>query len=158
MIVKHTFGPIYDDNSEILILGSMPSQKSREASFYYAHPQNRFWPLIEKIYHVSLTDMAVKIRFLHNNHIALWDTIESCDIIGSSDATIKNIKVNDIQNLIEKTKIKKIYCTGRTSFTIYNKYIYEKTLIKAIYLPSTSPCNAKLSLDELAEIYKIILQ
>jgi double-stranded uracil-DNA glycosylase len=157
MIVNHEFGPVYDQNSTILILGSIPSSKSRQAGFYYAHPQNRFWSIINQLYHLNLITISDKKSFLINNHIALWDTIYSCEITGSSDSSIKKVKVNNIKQLINKTQIKYIYCTGKVSYNIYNKYIYPTTLIKAAYLPSPSPANAKMTLDELVKIYNIIL-
>ena len=156
MRIYHTLKPIYDRESTILILGSIPSVKSREYNFYYAHPQNRFWKILSQLYNVTLTTIESKETFLHDYHIALWDTIESCEITGSSDSSIKDIKVNNISELINKTNINKIYCTGKTSFNIYNKYIYSQTNIKAINLPSPSPANAQLSLDKLVEIYNII--
>jgi double-stranded uracil-DNA glycosylase len=156
MQVKHELLPIYNQDSEVLILGSIPSQKSRLANFYYAHPQNRFWPVMSLLYHVSLATNQDKINFCYTNHLALWDTIASCDINGSSDSSIKNIQVNDINKLIKTSKINRIYCTGKAAYNIYNKYIYNKTLIKANYLPSPSPANAKFSLNELVKIYKII--
>ena len=157
MRIYHTLKPIYDRESTILILGSMPSVKSRETNFYYAHPQNRFWAILSQLYNAKLTNQEEKETFLHLHHIALWDTIASCEITGSSDSSIKDIQVNNINNLLNKTKINKIYCTGKISYNIYIKYIYSQTNIKAIYLPSPSPANAKLSLNKLVEIYKIIL-
>jgi hypoxanthine-DNA glycosylase len=157
MQVKHELLPIYNQDSEVLILGSIPSQKSRLVNFYYAHPQNRFWSIINQLYHLNLITISDKKSFLINNHIALWDTIYSCEITGSSDSSIKKVKVNNIKQLINKTQIKYIYCTGKVSYNIYNKYIYPTTLIKAAYLPSPSPANAKMTLDELVKIYNIIL-
>ena len=157
MRVYHTLKPFYDSESTILILGSMPSVKSRVDNFYYAHPQNRFWHILSLIYNIPLDNLDSKVAFLHMYHIALWDTISSCEITGSSDSSIKDIEVNDISDLLSKTNIKKIYCTGKTSYNIYNKYIYPKTNMKAIYLPSPSPANAQLNLNKLVEIYKIIL-
>lgn len=156
MKVNHTLKPIYDSNSKVLILGSMPSVKSRELMFYYANPNNRFWKIFEILFNTRFNDVDGKIKFLLNNNIALWDTIKSCDIKSSYDSTIKNIEVNDINSLIHKTNIKYIFCTGNKSYEIYNKYIYDKTKIKPILLLSPSSANAKYNIDDLVNNYKII--
>lgn len=156
-IVKHTFNAFYNLDSEILILGSMPSVKSRELGFYYMHPQNKFWHILELVYNekigVSIPD---KKQFLIKHKIALWDVIKSCEIIGSSDSSIKNVKVNDINELINKSNIKYIYTTGKKAYELYNKYLKEKVGIDAIYLYSPSPANASISLDTIVENYKVI--
>ena len=99
--VYHEIEPVYDHSSKILILGSFPSVKSRENHFYYGHPQNRFWKVLEKLYDIHFTDIESKKQFLHKNHIALWDVIESCEIEGSSHASIRNLKLNDIKKIID---------------------------------------------------------
>ncbi len=147
----HPLKPIYNKNSKILILGSFPSVYSRKRSFYYAHPQNRFWPVLEKIFNEKIDN---KEKFLLKHHIALWDVIASCEITGSSDASIKNVKVNDINKLIEHTQIKKVLINGKKAYNLYSKYLKNDVAIECISLPSTSPANAKYSLDDLAEIYK----
>lgn len=155
--VYHTFPVYYNGNSEILILGSMPSVKSRELGFYYMHPQNRFWLVLSKVFKeeipISIDD---KKDFLKKHKIALWDVIESCEIDGSSDSSIKKVKVNDIKWLLNKTKIKKIYTTGKKSYELYNKYCFENTGIEAIRLYSTSPANCRVKLEELVENYQVI--
>ena len=152
MKVKHTLDPIYDNNSKVLILGSMPSVKSREIGFYYAHPRNRFWSVLKKIYNENnLETIDDKINFLHSHHIALFDVIESCDINSSKDSSIKNIVVNDLSQILNNSQIKVIFTTGKTAYNLYNKYTYPKTNIKAIYLPSTSPANSPKGIDELLE-------
>lgn len=159
MRVKHELEPIYEENSEILILGSIPSVKSREVGFYYAHPQNRFWKVLAAIFQESLPlTIDEKKKFLKRHKIALWDVVSSCNISKSSDSSIKNIKVNDIQKLIKKTNIKKIYTTGKKAYEIYQKEIFPQTKVPAIYLPSTSPANATYPLEKLIEEYKIILK
>ncbi len=154
MHVIHPLKPIYNENSKILILGTMPSVISREKNFYYANPHNRFWPIIEYIFDVKLNTNEEKINFLLTNNIALWDTIKSCDIESSYDASIKNVKVNDINSLINKTKIKYIFCTGKKSYDIFNKYI--STDVEVIYLPSPSSANATYSFAKLVSYYQKI--
>lgn len=154
MKATHTFEPIYDEKSTILILGSFPSVKSREISFYYGHPQNRFWKIMEKIYQTSFHSIEEKKQFLHEHHFALWDVIQSCEIQGSSDASITNIEVNDIASLLQNTKIQKILVNGKKAEELYQKYLYPKTHIPCISLPSTSPANAAYSLERLIDIWK----
>lgn len=156
MRVFHELEPIYDLDSKILILGSFPSVKSRENHFYYGHPQNRFWRILEVLYDVKLDSIDSKKSFLYKNSIALWDVISSCEIQGSSDSSIKNIEVNDIELLLKNSKIGKIYVNGKKAKEYYNKYVYPKINIKCICLPSTSPANAVYTLDKLIDKWKII--
>ena len=158
MQVKHEFAPIYNQDSQILILGSIPSIKSREQHFYYGHPQNKFWKVLEELYQIpKLHTIEEKKQFLLKNKIALWDVIQSCEIEGSSDLTIKNVIPNDISSLLQKTNIKKIYTTGKKAYQLYQKYCYPNTKIEAIYLPSTSPANiANFTFEQLVENYQCI--
>ena len=152
--VEHTFGPVYDSESRILILGSFPSVKSREISFYYGHPQNRFWKLLSLLFNEDIKD---KKSFLLKHHIALFDVIESCDIIGSSDSSIRNVKPNDLNIILNNSKIETIYLNGSKAYELYNKYCKDSYDIEAIKLPSTSPANAAYSLNDLYNEWKIIL-
>lgn len=157
MKVEHEFGPYINKDSEVLILGSIPSLKSRELGFYYMHPQNRFWKIMGDLFNEkSLSTILEKKKFLKKNKIALWDVLESCEINGSSDSSIKCPKVNDIKGLIKGTNVKTIFVTGKKAFDLYNKFCYKDVLIKAIYLPSTSGANCRVSYDDLKEKYEII--
>lgn len=148
--ISHTFSPVYDEQSEILILGSFPSVKSREQGFYYAHPQNRFWKVIASIYNQEVpTTIEQKKEMLLKHHIAIWDVIDSCDIIGSSDSSIKNVIPADIVGLLEKTNIKTIFANGKTAGKLYEKFSEKATGLKITVLPSTSPANAMFSLERL---------
>ena len=159
MRVNHEFGPYINKDSRVLILGSIPSLKSRDYGFYYMHKQNRFWKVISDIFDDKFPDsLSDKKEFLRKNKIALWDVLESCDIEGSSDSSIKNPKVNDIKSLILGTDIKYIFVTGKKALELYNKYCYEDVLIEAIYLPSTSGANCAFSYDDLKEKYEIIVK
>ena len=154
MKVYHTLEPIYNNNSKVLILGSMPSVKSREENFYYAHPRNRFWKTLSKVYNEEITD---KKEFLLKHKIALFDVIKECDIEASSDSTIKNVVPNDLSEILENSKIEAIFTTGTKAYSLYQKYIYPKTNIKAIPLPSTSPANSKKDIvNILIKEYSII--
>lgn len=155
MIVHHTLKPIYNENSKILILGSMPSIISRENNFYYANKTNRFWLIINNIFNTNLNTNEEKENFLLNNNIALFDMIECCDINSSSDSSIKNIKINNILPIINNSKIKTIFCTGKLSYNLYQKH-YKHLNLECIYLPSSSSANASYSLEKLINIYKII--
>lgn len=152
--ICHTFSPVYDENSKILILGSFPSVKSREQGFYYGHPQNRFWKVLAAVLDVPVpVTIEEKKEMLLLYHVAVWDVIESCDIIGSSDASIRNVVPADIGALSERTKIQTIYTNGRKSESLYRKHIYPKIKIPAVALPSTSPANAAFSLEKLIKVW-----
>lgn len=151
--VKHELKPIYDENSKILILGTMPSVKSREVGFYYAHPKNRFWWVLEQILEEKIED---KINFLLDKHIALWDVLATCDINGSSDASIKNAKPNNLQKIVNESKIEAIFTTGKTAYQYYLKFFKDKIHLPVFCLPSTSPANCKVKNEELIKEYSII--
>ena len=155
----HNFPALFDENSEILILGSFPSQKSREAQFFYGHPQNRFWLVLSAVLGEKAPQgIEEKRKMLLENKIALWDVIKSCEIVGSSDSSIKNVVPNDISGIIKKSNIKRIFVNGKTAEKYYNKYILENTQIPASVLPSTSPANAAYSLERLIEEWETILK
>lgn len=154
---KHNIEPVYDSRSRILILGSFPSVKSREAEFFYYHPKNRFCRVTAEIFNENVPEsVEEKKAFLLRNHIALWDVIATCDIEGSSDSSIKNVVPNDLSVIFQTADIEKIFINGKTAEKYYNRYILPKTGVKAVCLPSTSPANASISLSELIEKWKII--
>ena len=154
--ISHTFSPVYNKDSEILILGSFPSVKSRKQGFYYGHSQNRFWKVIAIICNQEVpTTIEEKKAMLLKNHIAIWDVIDSCDIIGSSDSSIKNVVPADIAGLLAKTKIQRIFANGKTAGKLYEKFSRESTGMEITILPSTSPANAAFSLEKLVECWKI---
>lgn len=150
--VVHPFPPLYDENSIILILGSFPSVKSREQMFFYGHPQNRFWRVLSAVLEYPLPEtIEEKRRFLHSAQVALWDVIGTCDIIGSSDSSIKNVVPNDLTQIFQKADIRKIFVNGKTAFKYYNKYTKDVIGRDAVCLPSTSPANAAYSVERLIE-------
>lgn len=156
--VRHELKPIYNNNSNILILGTIPSVKSREIGFYYSHPQNRFWTVLADIFNeIVPVTIEEKKSFVIRHNIALWDVLKECDIDNSSDSSIKNPVVNDINLIIENSNIKAIFTTGKKATDLYNKYCFLNTNIKCIYLPSTSPANCSINYDKLKEKYKEIL-
>ena len=153
--VEHTFGPIYDKNSKILILGSFPSVKSREMQFYYGHPQNRFWRVLAFLLNENVPNtIEEKKQLLMKNHIAVWDVIARCSISGSSDISIKDVVVNDFTEVLQNSKIEKIFVNGTKAYELYCKYAERETGMKAIKLPSTSPANAAWSFERLCEAWK----
>lgn len=155
--IDHGINPIYSEHSEILILGSFPSVKSRENHFFYGHPQNRFWKVLAG---VLVTELPVtieqKTEFLINHHIAVWDVIASCEIKGSSDSSIKNVFPNDIAGLLSISPIKQIYTNGNAAAQLYDKYCLNLTEKNSVKLPSTSPANAAFSLERLIHSWSCI--
>ena len=153
----HPFDPVFDKNSRILILGSFPSVKSREINFFYGHPQNRFWKVLSRLLNeTEPKTVDEKKAFLLRNHIALWDTIASCEIENSADSTIENVKPNDIGIILNEADIRAIFTNGQTSWKYYHRYIEPVVNIKATALPSTSPANAAWTVDRLCEAWQII--
>ena len=148
--IKHPFEPICNENSRILILGSFPSVKSREQSFYYGHPQNRFWRMLSGVFgEQTPVSLEEKKEFLLSHAIALFDVISSCEIEGSSDSSIKNATPNDIRSIVEGAQIEKIITNGKLAHKLYEKHIASTVALPEICLPSTSPANAAFSLDRL---------
>lgn len=155
MHVLHPFAPIYDENSRILILGSFPSVRSREENFYYGHPQNRFWKLLARLYEAQLPQtVEEKKAFLKKRGIALWDVIASCEIKNSSDQSIKEAVVNDLQEIFESADIRAVFINGKAAFRLYRKYHCRE----AYCLPSTSPANAAWTMDKLEQAWSAILE
>ncbi len=156
--VAHTFGPVYDARSRILILGSMPSVKSREQQFYYGHPQNRFWKVLSAVLDEEVPGtVEEKKAFLLRNKVALWDVVASCDIIGSSDSSIRNVKANDMDVIINKADIQTIFVNGGKAYELFVRYCgqyVEKDKPGLMKLPSTSPANAAWSYDRLRDAWK----
>ena len=154
----HPFPPLYDSASEVLILGSFPSVKSRQQCFYYGHPQNRFWRVMAELFKSPIpVSIEEKRDLMLRNHVALWDSIASCTITGSSDSSIRDVVPNDIGLILASAPIKIICCNGRASFDCYNKYILPRTGREARLLPSTSPANAAWSTERLVGAWEEIL-
>lgn len=156
--VVHTIPPLYDSHSRVLLLGSIPSPKSREVGFFYGHPQNRFWRVLAAVLGEPVPQSIEEKRAMClKHHVALWDTIARCDIAGASDTSIRNAVPNDIGKLVQKSEITRIFATGGKSAELYRKLIEPQLHIPITQLPSTSPANAAWSLDRLIEAYRVIL-
>ena len=140
--VEHVFPPEYDVDSRVLILGTIPSPKSREKQFYYMHPQNRFWRLLYDVFEEPFeTEISVRKDFLKRHHIALWDVLASCEIAGASDSSIRNAKPNDLSIVLSASQVRTIFVTGKTAQRYYLKYCRAQTGQDCIYLPSPSPVS-----------------
>lgn len=152
---RHEIPPIYDAASRILILGSFPSARSREAAFYYAHPQNRFWRVVCAVLDESLPQTVEEKRaLLLRRGIALWDVIASCEICGSADATIDAVVPNDLTKILRTADIRQIFCNGAAAHGWYHRLIRPKLGREALRLPSTSPANAAWSCERLSESWR----
>ena len=159
MKLDHPFGPLYDENSRVLILGSFPSVRSREQNFFYGHPQNRFWKVVAAVFGKPVPQTVEEKKLLIlDNGLALWDSIASCEITGSSDASIRNVRANDIGVILNSCSIERIYCNGRKSHEMYERYIEPGTGREAVCLPSTSPANAKWTLEKLTGAWSVIAE
>jgi len=157
-MVEHPIRPVYDKNSRILILGSFPSVKSREANFFYGHPQNRFWKVLAAVFEAEVpVTVEEKRAFLLAHGVAVWDVIKSCDIVGSSDSSIKNVVPNDLREILNMAEIAQIFVNGKTAEQYYKKYIEKEIGRKATCLPSTSPANAAWNVEKLVAEWKQIL-
>ena len=158
MRVVHPIEPVFDERSLVLILGSFPSVKSRESMFFYGHPQNRFWKVAAAVTGENAPEtVSEKKEFLLRNRIALWDVIAECDIEGSADSSIKNVRVNDLRRILDASDVRRIYCNGGKSWELYNRYLKPRLGIEAAKLPSTSPANAAWTLERLTEAWKSAL-
>ena len=156
--VRHEFEPIYNANSKILILGTLPSVKSREQNFYYGHPQNRFWKVLARICETEKVPESIEEKkiYLLEHQIAVWDVIAECDIIGSSDSSIKNVVPTDLNIILKNAPIQQIYGNGGKAYTLYQKYSYPKIQREMVKLPSTSPANAAWQIERLTESWRQI--
>ena len=153
--VIHPFGPLFDENARVLILGSFPSVRSREQGFFYGHPQNRFWPLLAALFgEEPPRDLDAKKALALRHRIALWDVIASCDIAGSGDSSIRNAVPTDLRPVLERTRITRVFCNGGMSGRCYERFQRPRLGLEAQVLPSTSPANAAWSFARLLEAWQ----
>lgn len=153
-MLVHPVEALFNENSKILILGTFPSVKSREAKFFYGHPQNRFWRVMARLCDADIPQTVEdKKNLILDNHFALWDVIHSCDVEGSADSSIKNVVPNDISVILKNSKVSRIFVNGKKAESLYKKYLEKETGITAVCLPSTSPANASWSEDRLTEYW-----
>lgn len=156
-LVTHEFDAFFDQDSRVLILGTIPSPKSREQGFYYGHPQNRFWKVLADVLGEEFPQtVEERKRFLKRNHIALWDVLESCEIKGASDVSIRNARPNDMTRILQAADIRAIFATGAKAAQLYKKLCFPECGVEAVRLPSTSPANCGCSYEKLREAYSQI--
>ena len=159
VFLDHGFGPFFDEDSRILILGSFPSAKSREQGFFYGHPRNRFWAVLAGVFACDVPQtLEEKTDFLHQYGVALYDVIESCSIVGSSDSSIRDVVPAALGPILRTGKIgSRIYTNGQKASELYRRFLLPITGIPAASLPSTSPANAAMSLAQLTERWRVVL-
>ena len=156
-LVTHEFDAFFDKDSRVLILGTIPSPKSREQGFYYGHPQNRFWKVLADVLGEEFPQTVEERKvFLKRNHIALWDVLESCEIKGASDVSIRNARPNDMNRILQAADIRAIFATGAKAAQLYKKLCFPECGVEAARLPSTSPANCGCSYEKLREAYSQI--
>lgn len=156
--IRHPIPPYVPENSRTLILGTMPSPKSREAGFYYMHPQNRFWPVLAGVFDEPVpADLSARKALLDRHGIALWDVLASCRIEGASDSSIREAEANDVPGLLRTTGITRVFTTGSTAARYYQALIFPGCGIPATALPSPSSANAHLRTGDLIAAYRAIL-
>jgi hypoxanthine-DNA glycosylase len=158
-LIKHTIPPVYNENSSLLLLGSLPSPKSRAEGFYYGNPQNRLWKILEAVYetHPGGTIEAKKM-FLLSQHIAIWDVIAQCRISGAADSSIKNPVPNDFTLIFKTAKIQAVFLTGKKAFTLYESLCASHYNVPYYLLPSPSPANQRVSFENMVSRYTILKQ
>ena len=157
--VTHIFLPVFDENSRVLVLGTIPSPKSREQGFYYGHPRNRFWPVMADLFEEPVPQTVEERRAFARNHgIALWDVLAQCEIHGADDSSIRNPVPNDMREILDRAPIEAVFTTGSKAAAYYEKYCLPRCRVPAISLPSTSPANCRTRYEELLETYRIILK
>ena len=157
--IVHNFQPIYNEHSRILMLGTMPSPKSREVGFYYGHPRNRFWKVVSDVCQAPLPQTPEeKTAFALEYKIAVWDVLAGCEIKGADDSSIRNPVANDLDVILKHAKIQAVFTTGTKAGQLYKKYCLPKNGISAVTLPSTSPANCRMTYEELYEAYSVIKQ
>lgn len=162
--IIHTIDPVFDARSRVLILGTMPSPRSREVGFFYGHPQNRFWRVMERLFNLPdrmLTENGVRTAFLLEHRIALWDVLASCTITGASDASIEDPRPNDLARILDAAPVQTVFTTGGKAAALCRRFdgaLLAERGIKHIALPSTSAANARMHLDTLVQAYRIVEQ
>lgn len=155
--IVHGFAPVWDEHARVLVLGTLPSVKSREQNFYYGHPRNRFWRVLAALYGRAVPEsVGEKTALLLENRVALWDVVHACDIRRSADSSIRNAEPNDIRPLLAGSQIRAVCTNGATAHALYRKHLLPLTGLEDVPLPSTSPANAACSLDELIERWAIL--
>ncbi len=155
--VEHPFPPVYNEASRVLILGSLPSVRSRQEGFFYGHPRNRFWQVLSLLLGEPLPQtIAQKRALLLRRHVALWDVVSRCEIVGSSDASIRSVTPSDLRSLVASSAVTHIFLNGQTAARVYRRYQADMLALPCSVLPSTSPANAACSLPRLLTAWQVV--
>ena len=151
------FAPVWDEACRVLVLGSHPSVLSKQNGFYYMNPHNRFWPMLSALLGADLVsaDAEAKRRVLLAHHIALYDVVASCAIVGSQDATIRGVRPADLVPLVEGAPIDAVYLNGKTAYSLFCRH-FPQYVDRARCLPSTSPANARMRLPDLIRAWAVL--
>lgn len=153
--VFHELPPVFDKESRILVLGTIPSPKSREQGFYYGHPRNRFWKMMALVFEEPMPETVEERRTMAlRNHVAIWDVLASCTIRGAEDASIRDVVPNDIRLILSQADIRAVFTTGTKAAALYRKYCEPVCGMPCISLPSTSPANCRMKDEELLKYYR----
>lgn len=156
--VTHTFAPVFDSSSRVLLLGTMPSPKSREEGFYYGHLRNRFWKVMGEVLGEDMPlTIEEKKKMLLAHKVAVWDVLKSCEIRGADDGSIKNPAANDMSIVLDAAPIQAVFATGQKAAALYRKYCEPYTGVQIRQLPSTSPANCGMKYETILEFYREIL-
>ena len=158
--ISHGFEPVFDGHSRILVLGSFPSVLSRRNDFYYGNPKNRFWKVLAACCDELCVPETVlqKKALLLAHGIALWDVVESCDVAGSADASIRNVVPARIERILDAAPVREVFANGGTAHALYVKHLQPRCGLPAMRLPSTSPANASYSLERLIDCWREALR
>ena len=152
--VFHEFPPLYNEESRVLILGTIPSPKSREQGFYYGHPRNRFWKMLAQVFgEPEPKTIEEKKKLALRHHVARWDVLASCSIDGVSDSSIKNVVPNDMNVILSRADIQAMLPTGTKATALYQKHCEPKCHVPCIGLPSTSPANCRVTDEVMLKEY-----
>lgn len=153
-LVTSPLPAVFDRESRVLILGTLPSPKSRERGYHYGNPQNRFWRVLSALWDEGEpTDNGGRRSLLHRHHLALHDVLASAHIAGASDASIQDPVPNDLAPILAATQIRAIFCTGQTAGRLYRTYLEPRLGMPCTVLPSTSPANARWRFEDLVRAY-----
>ena len=155
LIVIHPFAPVCNEYARVLVLGTFPSVRSRQAGFYYGHPRNRFWQVLAAVFGGPVpASLQAKQALLLEHGVALWDVLASCEIVGSADGSIRNPVPNDVAGLLARAPIRQVLANGQTAAALYRRFCEADTGRPILALPSTSPANAACSLAQLMDAWR----
>ncbi|AYJ86802.1 DNA-deoxyinosine glycosylase [Sphingomonas paeninsulae] len=143
--IKASFAPVTNGNTTVLVLGSLPGDRSLAEQRYYAHPQNQFWTLMSRVTDVDLCVLEYEARLaaLLVAGVGLWDVVGVAVRTGSTDAAIRDVSANDLTGLIQSLPmLRAIGFNGGTALSIGRRQLGAAANSLAIVaLPSSSPLH-----------------